>query len=242
MKTQLLQFCGKVLLLCFFLTLSDNILAQDLFSYQNGKKQFYKTASDKIFVRFKKEASNDAKKQVIGGMKVLGDNNHPNGFTFMSFSAKKQDEVLSLAKSYIQNDNVLAASPILLNENDNEIGALTEQFIVRLKTNTSITQLQRLVTQTRTQIVQQYEYDKQTYILAVSKNSQGNALEMANLFYESNLFEWSEPDFLLFIKPSNCIPNDASFGQQWYLRNTQQLGGIADAELVTKYYYEPIPK
>lgn len=141
MKTQLLQFCGKVLLLCLILTLSGNLLAQDLFSYQNGKKQFYKTASDKIFVRFKKDISSNVKNQVISNMKVLGDNNHPNGFTFISFSTKKQDEVLSLAKNYMQNDNILAASPILLNENDKEIGALTEQFIVRLKANTSITQL-----------------------------------------------------------------------------------------------------
>jgi subtilisin family serine protease len=237
MKTQLLQFICKALLLCLILTLSGNLLAQDLFSYQNGKKQFYKIASDKFFIRFKKDVSNNVKKQVIGNMKALGDNNHPNGFTFISFSAKKQDEMLSLAKSYMQNDNVLAASPILLNENDKEIGALTEQFIVRLKTNTSTTQLQRLVIQTRTQIIQQYEYDKQTYILAVNKNSQGNALEMANLFYESGLFEWSEPDFLLFIEKT-LVPNDTFFSRQWSANNTGQTmpgtgftGGNNDADM-----------
>jgi subtilisin family serine protease len=217
--------------------LSNKVSAQDLFSYHNGKKQFYKIAPEKFFIRFKKDISSNVKNQVIGGMKVLGDNNHPNGFTFMSFSAKKQDEILNLAKSYMQNDNVLAASPILLNENDKEIGALTEQFIVRLKANTSITQLQRLVTQTRTQIVQQYEYDKQTYILAVSKNSQGNALEMANLFYESGLFEWSEPDFLLFVEKT-LVPNDTFFPRQWSANNTGQAmpgtsftGGNNDADM-----------
>jgi subtilisin family serine protease len=228
MKTQLLQFICKALLLCLILTLSGNLLAQDLFSYQNGKKQFYKIASDKFFIRFKKDVSNNVKKQVIGNMKALGDNNHPNGFTFISFSAKKQDEMLSLAKSYMQNDNVLAASPILLNENDKKIGALTEQFIVKLKANTTIKQLQNLAFETSTEIIKQY--DMQTYILSVDRKSQGNALEMANLFYERGFFEWSEPNYLIFIQFTS-IPNDPLFNQQWSLKNVTQNGGIAGADI-----------
>ncbi|SFF63873.1 S8 family serine peptidase [Thermoflexibacter ruber] len=224
-------FLGTVIAL--FLLNAQYSIAQDLSSYYQGKKQFYQTSENKIVVRFRKEATVSVKNQILHSLvnekEQVGEAGNGISIIVLKNNTSKE-KIQHFIKEYKNNDEVISISPILLNQKSEEIGALTEQFIVRLKTNTNITQLQRLVTQTRTQIVEQYKYDKQTYILAVNKNSQGNALEMANLFYESGLFEWSEPDFLLFID-KGCIPNDVSFNQQWYLRNTQQFGGITDADI-----------
>jgi subtilisin family serine protease len=229
-KSFISLFLGIVIILSLLNTKICS--AQEIFSYYQGKKQIYYPSESKIVVRFKKETNSQTKNQIFDKQLIKDIKSGINGFSLISLKTEiGKEQVKSLIKAYQENDDVLSVSPILLNEEKEEIGALTEQFIVRLKATTSIGQLQRLATQTRTQIMQQYEYDKQTYILSISKNSQGNALEMANLFYESNLFEWAEPDLLLFINKS-LIPNDASFGSQWSLRNIGQVAGaVNDADI-----------
>lgn len=60
------------------------------------------------------------------------------------------------------------------------------------------------------------------FTLSCSKESSGNALEMANLFYESNLFEASEPEFM--IQNMTSCANDTYFNYQWNLAQTSQFG------------------
>lgn len=61
-------------------------------------------------------------------------------------------------------------------------------------------------------------------LLSCDKNSNGNALEMANLFYESGYFDSAEPDlmddFLM-----GCT-NDPLFAEQWHLNNTGQAEAL----------------
>ncbi len=57
-------------------------------------------------------------------------------------------------------------------------------------------------------------------ILRCTERSQYNALELANIFYESNKFEACEPEFIGFI--SKACTNDPYFNLQWNLRNTGQ--------------------
>lgn len=58
------------------------------------------------------------------------------------------------------------------------------------------------------------------FVLSCDNESKGNALEMANSFYESGLFAAAEPDLMedMLIQ---CV-NDTYFPQQWALQNTGQ--------------------
>ena len=58
------------------------------------------------------------------------------------------------------------------------------------------------------------------YILRCGLNSQYNALELANMFYESNLFAVCEPEFIYTVN-YDCV-NDSKFSDQWNLKNTGQ--------------------
>jgi hypothetical protein len=71
------------------------------------------------------------------------------------------------------------------------------------------------------------------YTLSCSKNSTGNALEMANLFYESKLFSVTEVDFLTHyeLHNNNCVNNDVYFNDQWNLKNTGQYGGTPGIDI-----------
>ena len=79
-------------------------------------------------------------------------------------------------------------------------------------------------------IIGNNEYMPLWYTLSCSKESTGNALELANKFYETNLFEASEPDLMSDDTP-NCV-NDSNFSNyQWNLRNTGQNGGTIGVDV-----------
>ncbi|MDX2196916.1 MAG: S8 family serine peptidase [Cytophagales bacterium] len=73
------------------------------------------------------------------------------------------------------------------------------------------------------------------YALKVDVNSTGNALEMANLFYETGLFARVDPGFMLDFKPA--CSTEPNFNEQWGL-NTNVAGeydiNLCQAWAITK--------
>ena len=51
-----------------------------------------------------------------------------------------------------------------------------------------------MMAETNTELFKQNEFMKNWFTLIATKESRGDALSMANYFYESGLFEASEPD------------------------------------------------
>lgn len=62
------------------------------------------------------------------------------------------------------------------------------------------------------------------YIISCGVNSQYNALELANIFYETELFAVSEPEFIGALQ-MECV-NDTMFNEQWNLKSTGQFGVV----------------
>lgn len=60
------------------------------------------------------------------------------------------------------------------------------------------------------------------YILSCTSRTEGDALQMANLFYESDIFAAAEPEFINTFGTS--CNNDTHFDSQWNLNNTGQYG------------------
>jgi hypothetical protein len=221
----------SIFVIAFYLLISlfQTATAQDCYNYFEGKKRFYNFSTERVAIKFKKNTPDIIKQQLLNNP-LLTERENPNG-DIEIIRAKKgttKEQIKNLLIDYQKHKDVVITSPILINLQGRQVGALTEQFIVKLKANTTIKQLQNLAFETSTEIIKQY--DMQTYILSVDRKSQGNALEMANLFYERGFFEWSEPDFLLFIQFTS-IPNDPLFNQQWSLKNVTQNGGIAGADI-----------
>lgn len=67
------------------------------------------------------------------------------------------------------------------------------------------------------------------FVLSCTKLSNGNAMEMANRFYDTNLFQYAEPD-LMVDDLLNCT-NDTYFSNQWGLRNTGQYDGTNGVDI-----------
>jgi hypothetical protein len=65
--------------------------------------------------------------------------------------------------------------------------------------------------------------------MSVTEKSKYNAMEIANLFYESGYFQYAGPD-LMVDDYINCA-SDTYFSQQWGLNNTGQNGGTSGIDI-----------
>lgn len=66
-------------------------------------------------------------------------------------------------------------------------------FHIKVFDENNLADLNQMIDQTKTEIVRQNQFMEKWFELRATKNSNGDALAMANFFYESGLFEHSEP-------------------------------------------------
>lgn len=119
------------------------------------------------------------------------------------------------------SDYIIYAAPSFL-ANGKEVG-LSQFFCVKLKQEQDFGLLSRMAEENRVEITGNDSFMPLWYVLSCDKNSRGNALEMANLFYETGRFSSAQPD--LMEDHVVACTDDPLFNQQWHLRNTGQSGG-----------------
>jgi cell wall-associated protease len=124
-------------------------------------------------------------------------------------------------KSKIKSSDIIYAAPSFLV--NGKVVSLSQYFYVKIKREQDLKLLDDLAKQNRVEIVGNDSFMPLWYILSCDKNSKGNALEMANLFYETGHFSSAQPDLMEDLN-INCT-NDPLFNQQWHLNNTGQSGG-----------------
>ena len=65
---------------------------------------------------------------------------------------------------------------------DSTLQGITDQFVVKLKSPLDFNELEKLSKETNTILLKQNEFEPSVDSLIADKNSNGNALEMANYF------------------------------------------------------------
>lgn len=106
-------------------------------------------------------------------------------------------------------------------------------FVVQLKQGISSAQLTSLLTKLHCAIVKRSPGDKNTYLLSAGPQNNYDALQMANTFFETGLFEYAEPNFTTWGGLIDA-PNDALYNLQWAHHNTgspEQYNGIPGADI-----------
>jgi len=103
-------------------------------------------------------------------------------------------EILELLKA-----NQIVVSATYMIERNMSLGGIPDDFVVKLKGTTSYKQLQILAEVNNCKVGKEDEFLKNVYTLYLSKTSQFNALQISCLFQETGLFEFSVPNFLLFM-------------------------------------------
>ena len=237
LNNRLTQSLGAYLL-CL---LPLQVYSQEFYGYYKNEKIAYSIANDKFLISFKNENVKVTEKQIftIDSLKRLGQNNLFIAYVGNGNISNGGKLVELMNKLRVENE-IGYVSPIIMNKEGREIGGLSDQIIVKLKKQTSLTELEALIAKLNAKLIKQYEFNSQTYFISMHNNASGNALNLANTFYETGLFEYAEPKFHLFIKQAAVTRNRPLtsknlvtdyYPQQWALNNTGQTGGTADADM-----------
>jgi hypothetical protein len=104
----------------------------------------------------------------------------------------QQNSIISYVNYTTQTDNCqnLIWEPI----GNLCVNSYSSLFYVKVLDETDLTDLNSVIAETNTELVGQNEFMKKWFTLRATKNSNGDALKMANYFYETAFFESSEPD------------------------------------------------
>lgn len=141
-------------------------------------------------------------------------------------------EEISFDKSSLNGRQEISyQAPFFKISNGKEVG-LSHLFYVKLGEKNDLIKLEELAKKHRVEILGNNRFMPLWYTLSCSKHSTGNALAMANLFYESTFFAASEPDLMSYdLFTTVPLPNDPYFFDQWGLNNTGQYGGTLGIDI-----------
>ncbi|ASB47809.1 hypothetical protein CDL62_00900 [Alkalitalea saponilacus] len=108
----------------------------------------------------------------------------------ISIDSKNCFETDEIFNSIKKDSRVSNCNKFLMTKESFTFG-ITDVFICKLKSNTTHDQLMELIKKNEVEILKQ-DTEIHHYIIRADKKSNGDALEMANTFFESGLFEYSE--------------------------------------------------
>ena len=105
--------------------------------------------------------------------------------------------------------------------------SVIKKFTVRLKEGVSYQELETLADTYGAEILSPAPYTENQYYIGVGSSGK-NSLDLANRFYETGLFEFSEPQFWIL---DAMQTSDPYWDKQWGLSNTGQEGGTAGIDI-----------
>lgn len=221
----------KSLFLAFIVFISFNfVYAQEHYYWANGEKHFLELYPEKQYVLV--EGQNKASiAQELGVSEQNITDLEPIVISRTINSSRRgkpgKDNLhwgvvdRFVNKDKIQSPNIIYTAPFFL-VNGKEVG-LSQYFYVKLKNEKDFEILDSLANQNQVEVVGNDTFMPMWYVLSCDKYSKGNALALANLFYETGHFSSAQPDLMEDLNV-NCT-NDPLFNQQWHLNNTGQSGG-----------------
>lgn len=215
------NFIYKQIVLLLSCLVSISINSQAYYYYYKDKKVFLELDLSKATLI----TSNDFQKSSIVsrvGLKdfVLVNDYQTQIHKFANIEFIKQLNIRDyIEKMEVLNSNskIIKANPNFKNSLGQNLG-LSNYFYVKLKKENDVQILKTIVQNNNVIIIEQNRFMPLWYTLMVTKNTVGNSLEVANLFYETGLFDASQPDFL---SDDVLCTNDPMFTKLWGLKNTE---------------------
>ena len=198
----------------------------DPFYYYFDEKVYLQQTSDQVLLKFAPNANKERLLAIVGSdasLQATSRCNFDEGNTLRLAVLKSKDGKRissSTLESYKAKEDVLSATYLF--QVESSVAGFMDEFLLMLKPSTSYAQLLELARRNDCTVCDDNILHKNEFKLFVSKTSKFDAMKMANLFYETGLFEWAAPNFFHF---DILHSNDTYFGNQWGLKNTGQYSG-----------------
>jgi subtilisin family serine protease len=136
----------------------------------------------------------------------------------------------AVSDSLGQREDVEFVAPVYHEPDEDLMLVPTDQFNVRFRPEVTAAQIAELNAAHRVEVVSESEWSPQEFVLRIVDPGARSVVEVANAYYESELTEWAEPDFLTEGR-KHVLPNDPLLANQWHLRNTGQGGGTVGEDV-----------
>lgn len=207
----------------FFFTLFF-VVTLPLLSFSNPANFNLKERNDKIVVVLNKNIADAEQKlkSVLKSSKEVTkaiDNIYVLNLSGLESSLERQSLTSKLSG---EKNLVKHVTPVYHGSRSDISVVCADEFIVKLKNTFDKSRLDYLNELSGVEIIGKVGNEKGFYLKtknAISKT----ALELCDLYYQSGLFEYCEPNYIYPDASTLCFnPNDTRFGGQWNLNNTGQ--------------------
>ena len=159
---------------------------------------------------------------------------YPNRYwTFIELSESFSEKAYFNQIEALKSKSNLIVAPFFESNSYDKI-CLSNYFHVKLKKSADIDILMKQIDKYELELVGRDNYMPLWFTVSVKSNTL-NAMQMANLFYETGLFHAAEPDLMTENDVQGdgqvLMPNDPLYSDQWHLNNTGQSGGTIGIDI-----------
>ena len=183
------------------------------FYYYHDIKMYLLQVADKILLKFSPDTNKEQILDILesnSSLQPISGTNYedlPENYAFHVVALETKNGK-PMPSSIIESFNVRAevvsvsylykSSSVQEENGISELLGLTDEIIVKLKGTTSYEQLQELAEQNNCTVGAENQFVKNQFMVYVSKTSKLNVLQTSNLFHETGIFKYSEPNFYMF--------------------------------------------
>ncbi|MBI5745777.1 MAG: S8 family serine peptidase [Nitrospirae bacterium] len=207
------------LFLLVLLFANNSVLAQEpFFFYYGGERQELKVSTSHVAIHFQ-EGMADREipfiKRERGEINSVRQPLTAPDFLLINLNpGLLQGNVLSLLQDLKRRPEIKFVSPVFTYGNGLII--LTDEILVEFKESTQSDLIEKLNQENRMTHKGLIPFSD-TEIITADDGDPDRALAVANLYSESGLVEFAEPNFVKVLKPLRTVPNDPYFPSQWNL-------------------------
>lgn len=226
-----------ILIISFFYTIvSAQNINNQIFYYYKGSKIYFQPSYEQVTVGVNTENYTEATRLTIASIckvneSAITKSTIKNQY-FINFSTQEKNIAIAAIEALKSKSEFLFVFNGYYSA-DNKTCTYSNEFVVKLKPSTAYATLESLLNEYKCSLVQPYKFNNSTFILKANNQLNFNGLNAANKFYETGLFEFSEPNFILH-NGLHFTPNDPMYNLQWSLKNTgssQQFSGTPGADM-----------
>lgn len=210
----------------------------DYYWYE-GQKVYLEKKPEKHYIVYKKE---DAQKMLafksrnsLSRSTKESNELKLSGIVFSKNAlAKKMDIMWDVIEgnlksvSFDDNPEIIYNSSFYKSSSGEDIG-ISPLFYVKLKSDSDKDKLIYLANKYHVEVLGNNEFMPLWYTLSCDNESVGDALQMANQFYETGFFETAEPDIMTGLTLN--APNDTYFSSQWNLNGSLSINWLSAHQL-----------
>ena len=180
--------------------------SQTFYRYLDDGRVYFEISSNQVVVQIGEGVTeNDIKRffrenASLQVSDILCMRGRGNEFTLIHFDGCNRDTIKKLANELKRNEIILFVGPVIIDECGRKTAALTNQINVMLKDDDDFPILQEAIASFDISEVTQSEFNSRRYVLTVNYFSEKSALQIANELHRTRLFEWAEPNLILYIR------------------------------------------